>query len=126
MNYLSLEDILRLHHMLVEDFGGVHGVCEENRLKSVVEAPQVSLFSTEQYKSVYEKAAVYIRNIIGDHPFHDGNKRTAITLGGIFLARNDIRLTATPKELEDFAVSIAVDHLTVDDIAEWLEARSLS
>ena len=126
MNYLSLEDILRLHHMLVEDFGGVHGVREENRLKSVVEAPQASSFGDEQYESVYEKAAVYIRNIIGDHPFHDGNKRTAITVGSIFLARNDIRLTATPKELEDFAVSIAVDHLTVDDIAEWLEARSLS
>jgi death on curing protein len=44
MKYLSLEDILRLHYLLVEDFGGMHGVRDEGRLKSVVEVPQAQLF----------------------------------------------------------------------------------
>jgi len=124
VNYLSLEDILRLHYMLVEDFGGMHGVRDEGRLKSVVEAPQAVIYSTEQYATVYEKAAVYMRTIIQDHPFHDGNKRSGITVGGVFLQRNGARFTAKPIELENFAVRIATDRLDVDAIAAWLQAHA--
>ncbi len=124
MKYLSLEEILRLHYMLVEDFGGLHGVRDENRLKSVVEAPQAVLYGVEQYAQTHEKAAVYIRNIIQDHPFRDGNKRTGVTVGGVFLQRNDMPLIAQPRELEDFAVRVATDHLDVAAIAEWLAAHT--
>ena len=124
MKYLSLEEILRLHYMLVEDFGGLHGVRDENRLKSVVEAPQAVLYGVEQYAQAYEKAAVYIRNIIQDHPFRDGNKRTGVTVGGVFLQRNGMPLMVQPHELEDFAVRVATDHLDVAAVAEWLAAHT--
>ena len=124
MQYLSLEEILRLHYMLVEDFGGLHGVRDENRLKSVVEAPQAVMYGVEQYAAVYEKAAVYMRNIVQDHPFHDGNKRSGVTVGGVFLQRNGVLLTAEPRELEDFAVRIATDHLDVASIADWLKVHT--
>ncbi len=122
--YMSLEEILRLHFQLIEDYGGSHGVRSEGRLESVVAAPTQEVFGQEQYVSVHEKAAVYMRNIIGDHPFYDGSKRTGITVGGVFLMRNGVRLTATPRELEDFAVCIAVDHLDVEAIAAWLREHS--
>lgn len=124
MHYLTLEEILRLHFQIIEDFGGSHGVRDESRLKSVTEAPKQEVFGQEQYPSLFEKAAVYIRNIIGDHPFSDGNKRSAVTVGGIFLLRNGQSLTATPKELEDFAVQVATEHLDVPAIASWLQAHS--
>ena len=120
MHYLLLEDTLHLHYLLVEDFGGLHGVRDEHRLKSAVEAPRATAFGIEQYVTVSEKAAVYMRNIIGDPPFRDGNKRTGVTAGGVFLQRNGVRLTATPQELEDFAVRIATERLDVDAIAAWL------
>jgi len=121
VKYLSLEEILRLHFQLIEDFGGSHGVRDEGRLMSVIEAPKLKAFGTEQYSSIFEKASVYLRNIIGDHPFIDGNKRTAVTVCGISLRRNDRRLTASQKELEDFTLSVAIEHLGVKEIAEWLE-----
>lgn len=121
MTYLTLEEILRLHFQVIEDFGGSHGVRDGNRLKSVVEAPRQEIFGAAQYPSVFEKAAVYMRNIIGDHPFADGNKRTAATVCGIFLMRNSQKLVAQPKELEDFAVKVATKHLDVPAIAAWLE-----
>ena len=124
MYYLLLEDILHLHYLLVEDFGGLHGVRDEHRLKSVTEAPRATAFGIEQYVTVPEKAAVYMRNIIGDHPFRDGNKRTGVTAGGVFLQRNGVRLTTTPKELEDFAVRIATERLDVDAITAWLAEHS--
>ena len=122
--YLSGEEILRLHFKVIDDYGGSHGVRSESRLKSVIEAPQQVLFGAEQYPTLAEKAAVYIRNIIGDHPFADGNKRTGITVAGVFLLRNSVQLTATPKELEDFAVRVAVEHLSIEDIAAWLDVHT--
>lgn len=119
--YLSLEEILRLHFQVIEDFGGLHGVREEGRILSVVEAPQQIIFGAEQYLTMHEKAAVYMRNIIADHPFIDGNKRTGVTVAGVFLLRNNIVLSANPKELEDFTVRVATEHLSVPDIAAWLE-----
>jgi death-on-curing protein len=124
--YLSLEEILRLHFQLIEDYGGSHGVRDEARIKSVVDAPRQEVFGTEQYETVYKKAAVYIRNIIGDHPFVDGNKRSGITVAGVFLLRNGMKLTVTPKELEDFAVAVAVEHLDVPAIAAWLQQHAAS
>ncbi|MGH7195950.1 MAG: type II toxin-antitoxin system death-on-curing family toxin [Candidatus Saccharimonadales bacterium] len=121
MKYLTLEEILWLHFQVVEDFGGAHGVCDENRLKSVIEAPAQAVFGAEQYPGLFEKAAVYLRNIIGDHPFADGNKRTAVTVCGIFLMHSGQKLSASPKQLEDFAVRVATERLDVSAIASWLE-----
>jgi len=97
---------------------------DDERLKSVVLAPQQEISGEEQYPDVYEKTAVYMRNNISDHAFADGNKRSGITVAGVFLIRNGIHQTATPKELEDFAVEVAVEHLDVPTMAAWLRAHS--
>lgn len=125
MRYLSLQDILQLHFFAIEEYGGSHGVRSEQRLQSVVDAPRQEIFGAGQYMTAYEKAAVYIRNIIGDHPFADSNKRTGVMVGVVFLTRNGHSMTATPKELEDFAVQIAVECLNVEAIAMWLESRRI-
>lgn len=122
--YLTLEEILRLHYNIIRDFGGSDGVRDEGRVFSVAEAPKQKVFGQEQYSTVFEKAAVYFRNIIGDHPFVDGNKRTAATVCGIFLLINGKELVCTPKELEDFAVQVATEHLDVLAVAAWLESHS--
>ncbi len=121
--YLTAEEILRLHFQVIKDYGGSHGVRDEGRLLAAEAAPQQSAFGEEQYPSLYEKGAVYLRNIIADHPFVDGNKRTAVTMCVIFLARNGCRLRASPAELEDFAVKVATDHLDIPVIAAWLKSH---
>jgi len=122
--YLSLEEILRLHFQLIEDFGGSHGVRDEGRLKSVIEAQKQVVFGQDQYPTIYDKAAVYLRNTIGDHPFIDGNKRTALTVCGIFLKRNGRNIVTEQKELENFTVKVATDHLEINEIATWLKSHS--
>ncbi len=124
MRYFDIEELLLLHFKIIEDFGGSHGVRDEGRLKAVIAAPQQELFGKAQYETVHEKAAVYTRNIIADHAFVDGNKRTGITAAVIFLARHNVHLTASAKELEDFAVQIVVEHLDIPTIATWFEAHS--
>ncbi len=123
MRYISIEEILHLHFRIIEEYGGSHGVRDEGRLESVATAPGQSVFGADQYPTIYEKAAVYVRNIIGDHPFSDGNKRTGITVASVFLDLNGYMMIANPGDLEDFAVSVATDHLDIPAIAAWLEAN---
>ena len=124
MKYLSLEELLLLHFKIVEDYCGSHGVRDEGRLESALAAPAQEVFGEALYPTIFEKAAVYLRALIADHPFVDGNKRTAVTIAVIFLNRNAFQLTATPRELEDFAVQVAVEHLEIPVIAAWLKAHS--
>lgn len=124
MRYLSAEEILQVHFQLIEDYGGSHGIRDSERLQSVILAPQQVAFGTEQYPGLFEKAAVYARNIIGDHPFSDGNKRTGTTVAGIFLIRNGYEIDCSNQELEDFAVKVATDKLDVPVIATWLKEHS--
>jgi death-on-curing protein len=121
--YLSEQEILLAHFKLIERYGGSHGVRDLERLKSVVQAVQQEVFGVEQYPNLFEKAAVYIRNIIADHPFTDGNKRAGMTIGVMFLLRNSAKFSAKTGELEDFAVRVATEHLDIPAIAAWLEAH---
>jgi death-on-curing protein len=124
IEYLTAEEILLIHHQLIERYGGSHGVRDVTRIESVIAAPQQTSFGQELYPSPHDKAAVYLRGIIADHPFVDGNKRTGITSGIMFLKKNGCDFEAKLGELEDFAVRVATDHLTIEAIAEWLKAHS--
>ena len=126
IRYLSEKDILLAHFALIERYGGSHGVRDIERIKSVVQAPRQEVFGVPQYASLFEKSAVYARNIIGDHPFNDGNKRTGITVAVLFLQLNGVVLHLKKGELEDFAVRIAVERLDVPVIAAWLKQHSKS
>lgn len=125
MKPFTIEELLFLHFKVIEDFGGSHGVRDEGRVASALAAPWQEVFGEALYPNVFHKAAAYIRSIIGDHPFVDGNKRTAITIGVILLQRAGFKMTATPTELEDFAVQVAVEHLDIPCIAAWLQAHSV-
>jgi len=126
IRYLAEEEILLAHFKLIERYGGSHGVRSLERIKSVITAPKQVVFGAEQYQTIFEKAAVYVRNIIGDHPFVDGNKRTAVTVAVMFLLRNGVIFSAQTGELENFVVRVATEHLEIAIIAEWLASHATS
>jgi death-on-curing protein len=123
MNNLSIDDILEIHRQVVSKFGGVQGVRDLGRVESVVATQTQEVFGAEVYTSVYEKAAAIMRGIIQDHPFIDGNERTAVVSTISFLIWNGIDFRAKKCELEDFAVKIATDRLEIKEIADWLQAH---
>ena len=121
MKYINAEEILLIHYQLIERYGGSHGVRDLERIKSVQNAPAQHVFGQEQYPSMFEKAAIYARNIITDHPFIDGNKRTGITTAAMFLKKNGFKPKAKTGEFEKIAIEIAVNKLELQVIADWLE-----
>ena len=86
MIYLSFEEILELHDELIKQFGGLHEIREIGLLESALAAPMMAVFGEELHKSVYDKAAAYLVHIARNHPFIDGNKRTAAATALIFLS----------------------------------------
>ena len=121
---LTLEQILQLHALVLVKDGGAGGVRDIGRLDAVVSAQHQVVFGEELYATVFAKAAALMRGIIGDHPFVDGNKRTAMLAGLTLLEVNGYNFTAQRGELEDFAVRVATDQLDIDAIADWLKRHS--
>lgn len=117
---LTIEQILELHVLAVNHSGGSTGVRDIGRLEAAVATQSQEVFGQELYASVYEKAGAIMRGIVQDHPFIDGNKRTAMLAGLTLVELSGFTFTAQKGELEDFAVRIATDQLDVAVIAEWL------
>lgn len=120
MKPLTLEQLLQIHALVVDTTGGSMGLRDIGRLESAIATQTQNVFGEELYPSVIEKAAAIIRSIVADHPFVDGNKRTAMLAGLTLLKTNGVSFVARVGEVESFAVKIATAKLDVPAIALWL------
>lgn len=125
MKWLTANDLAIIHIQIIDASGGSQGIRDMGRLQSAVSAPRQEVFGEELYPTLFEKTAVLLRAIIADHPFIDGNKRTGMMSALVLLNLNGYDTTElTDRELEDFAVQVAVEHLDIPVIAAWLKAHS--
>jgi death on curing protein len=123
MKTISLEQLLQIHALIVNETGGSIGLRDLGRLEAAIATQSQNVFGEELYPTLVDKAAAIIRGIIADHPFVDGNKRTAMLTGLTLLEINDLRFSAQSGEIEDFAVLIATDKLDVPAITVWLRSH---
>lgn len=123
MRYLTAEQVLFIHDRLIETTGGSHGVLDLGLLISAVARPQASFEGDDLYSDLFEKAAALFESLIGNHPFVDGNKRTAITAASVFLERNGWRLTTSNDQLESFTLQCAADPPGTPVVADWFRAH---
>ncbi len=120
-NYLDEADVLVIHHKIIENTGGSHGIRDLGLIKGALARPQSASFGKELFPTVFEKAASYLESIARNHPFVDGNKRTAFALAVRFTETNGFIFDATNKEVEDFVVRVITDHINTEGIALWLK-----
>ncbi len=110
--------------MVIDETGGLHGVRDQHLLLTLEDLPQQKAFGKELYAGIFIKAAVYARSIIQNHPFLDGNKRTAMLVAGTFLEDNGYTVIAEEGEIEKLAVDIATKKYDLEAIAEWFKKHS--
>lgn len=122
--YLSLAEVLRIHSNMIRHFGGSHGVRDLGLVESALARPRSGFGDFEAYPDVFMKAAVLAHSLLKNHPFIDGNKRTALTSCALFLKRNGYKLTLNRKEGLAFAFDIENNSLDEESIAAWLEKHS--
>lgn len=124
--YLTPEQVLFLHSRLVSETGGAHGVRDLGMLLSALGRPQATFEDKELYPDLFTKTAALMDSLVRNHPFVDGNKRTAITSAGIFLWINGYQLTVENREMVRFTLACAQSQLSLEEIAEWFQINSLS
>lgn len=120
----TVENVLFVHTVSIEAFGGSEGVRDLESLRAAVARPWGSSFGQDLFPTPFEKAAALAEPLIRRHPFIDGNKRTAMYAAAYLLETLDHELQAEEQDLEDFAVSIAVGGLETAEIALWFEGHS--
>lgn len=126
IHYLSEAEIIAINEEVISKFGGLHGVKDLNLLHLAVGRPQMSVAFQDAYKSIFDKAAALFHSIINNHPFLDGNKRTALFSAIAFLECNKWGIEFKRKEAVKFTRKAHNEHYTVEQISKWLKEHSIS
>ena len=124
MKYLTVKDILLLHDIAIDKFGGSHGLRDLGLLESAVARPQSSFGGEDLYPSIFLKAGALVHSLLMNHQFVDGNKRTAMFSVMTFLELNGYKFVAKQKEVVDTALWIENKKPTIEEISKWLEEHT--
>lgn len=123
--FLTNNQVLFIHDRAVKRFGGSFGVRDLGLIKSAVARPQATFGGKYLYNSIFDKAAALLQSLLKNHPFVDGNKRTALSSSALFLWKNGYRLANAHTEEVEFAVRVDNGNLTVEQISKWLKRHSV-
>ena len=120
--WLTREECLVLHDMMLSHYGGLAGVRDEHLLDSALAKPQ-QLFAYAK-PDMASMAAAYAAGIVKNHPFLAGKKRTGFMLGAGFLERNGFAFHATEVDAVLRTLALAAGEMSEADYALWLKANS--
>lgn len=113
-----------LHKESIARFGGSDGLRDEGLLQSALARP-CNRAAYEEDASVFALAADYCLGIARNHPFVDGNKRTAFVAAEVFLDLNGPTVTASDEECVLTMVRLAAGEMDESEYAAWLRANSI-
>ena len=116
-DYLTVVELLAMHEDQIERYGGALGVRDPGQLKAALYRPQ-----TGYYADLIEEAAALWESLSQNHPFIDGNKRTAFAAMYTFLAINGCRLTSEAEATHDFMIGLySTQSFRFDALIAWLQ-----
>ncbi|HEY4889488.1 MAG TPA: type II toxin-antitoxin system death-on-curing family toxin [Candidatus Dormibacteraeota bacterium] len=121
---ISLEGLVWMHTVAVEEFGGSSGIRDRGLLESALARPLASFDGRNLYDTPFKRAAALAESLVLNHGFVDGNKRTAMYAMAAWLEREGYVIEAARGELRDLALAIASHELSMEQIAAWLKQRS--
>jgi len=125
IKYLTANQVISFHDDLLDNFGGLPGIRDKKLLLSALHAPKASFNGQEMYPTICEKAAVYLYHIAKNHPFNDGNKRTAFVATLAFLKANHTAIKFKTTDLEQLVVDVANGNISKDRLAQFFQYGEL-
>ena len=112
--------VLAIHRRQLAEHGGLDGIRDEGLLQSALYRPQNLLAYSESPPDVASLAAAYAYGIVKNHPFVDGNKRTAYVVMRTFLKLNGYDIQASSEEKYQIWIALAAGTLSEEELAEWI------
>jgi len=122
--FLDIEQVLIIHTDQIERYGGSHGLRDLGLLESAVFRSQATFGKEDLYPSIFGKAAALFQSLVLNHPFIDGNKRTATASTLVFLEMNGYSVKVGQKVLVKFVLQIEKETLEIEQIYSWLKKNS--
>lgn len=120
-NWITQEDCLAFHSMLIANFGGGDGIRDAAKLEAALNRPQQQFHY--QQVSILQLATAYASGIVKGHPFLDGNKRTGLMACQIFIESNGYQFHASEADAAVHILALADSRLSDDELTAWLEAN---
>ncbi len=122
MKWLRTDAVLAMHKRQIAEHGGDDGVRGLGLLESAMARPK-NIEAYEPDADIARLAAAYAFGIAKNHPFVDGNKRTALVACRTFLLLNGYQLNAEPTDKYLTFLSLAEGSVSEDQLVDWLRAR---
>ena len=123
---MDIDQVLAIHKILIQEFGGIHGLRDNDMLESALSRPFQTFDGRELYPTIEEKAAAILESLLLNHSFIDGNKRTGYTLFRLLLLSEKKDIDYSIDERYEFVVSIASGKIKYNKILEWIKGRVIS
>jgi death-on-curing protein len=123
LRWLTAKAVEAIHEQLIARYGGVSGLRAEGLLASAVARPQ-HLAAYEKSASVASLSAAYAWGLLRNHPFLDGNKRTALAAMVVFLELNGCELSCSEAEETAMVLRAAAGEITERAWTEWVRRRT--
>ncbi|UKJ07022.1 type II toxin-antitoxin system death-on-curing family toxin [Solitalea lacus] len=120
---IDLKDVENIHNILIDKFGGSKGIRDLGALQAAISRPFTTFDKQDLYPTVVDKAAAILESTVINHPFIDGNKRTAYVLMRLILLENGMDIVATQEEKYDMVIAASKGEFRFDHIKHWLTAR---
>lgn len=118
-DYLTTLEVTEMHRLLIEQFGGSHGIREVGALESAVLRPQMGY-----YNDLIQEAAAMMESLAMNHPFIDGNKRIAFFATDVFLRINGHFIDCdNAKAYQDFMEMFERDAFSFHNLEAWLRGH---
>lgn len=123
MRYLTLEEVLELHHLVLEQAGGAEGLRDLGSLKSAVAQPYMAFGGQDLYPTLEEKASALAFSLVMNHPFLDGNKRVGHAAMETLLILNGFEIIASVEEQEQVFLNLAGGKLEREELTAWVQSH---
>lgn len=124
MKYISIDEVVAIHFELIKQFGGSQGIRDFGLLHSAVERSKASFGGEDLYPNIFNKAAALLHSLILNHPFVDGNKRTAYVSTARFLRMNGYIPKAEKRVIIEYILTIEKEKPSITDTAKWLKLHT--
>jgi death on curing protein len=118
---IDINEVEKIHDILIENFGGAKGIRDRGILESAINRPYQTFDGQELYPSPIDKAAAIFESLISNHPFIDGNKRTAYVMMRLVLKEGKMDINLTQDQKFDFVIKAAKGEFTYDQIRTWIK-----
>ena len=126
MKYLSLFQVIKLHHEIIAQSGGSQGIRDVGLLESALAQPKMTFDKKELHQTLIEKASSLAFSLAVNHPFIDGNKRVAHAAMEIFLLLNGQEIRASLETQQKTFLDLASGKMSREDLAKWLQDQVIS